>query len=324
MDPIFHSAQAMAQSLHFPALINHLREAHRQPPPEVQRLLMQQRSASGQDNSFLIWPAWQHEHHLGIKIATIFPDNRSRPTIQALYVLFDGQDGSLQALLDGTELTYWKTAADSALGADYLARSDARTFLMVGAGQMAPYLIRAYRDIRPGLDRILLWNRSPERAEQLVRQLAPAIAVELVSDLANAVRQADIVCCATASRAPLIEGRWLRPGTHLDLIGGYTPAMREADDAAVRRARLYVDSRWFTMAHVGDLTQPMASGAITAADVLGDLFELCSGRCVARTTEDEITLFKSGGGAHLDLMTAQHIAQQLTMTAPNPVAGREN
>lgn len=312
MDPLFHSAQAIAQSLSFPALINHLREAHRQPPPEVQRVLMQQRAASGGDNAFLIWPAWQHERNLGIKIATIFPDNHHCPTIQALYVLFDGQDGSIQALLDGTEMTYWKTAADSALGADYLARRDARTLLMVGAGQMAPFMIRAHRSIRPGIDRVLVWNRNPARAEQLVRQLAPEMTAHVVTDLPDAVRGADIVCCATASHEPLIEGRWLRPGTHLDLIGGYTPAMREADDEAVRRARLYVDSRWFTVAHAGDLTQPIASGVITPANVIGDLFELCSGRCTARTHDEEITLFKSGGGAHLDLMTAQHIAQQLT------------
>lgn len=311
MDPIFHSARAIAQNLKFPALINHLREAHRQPPPDVQRLLMQQHAASGSDNGFLVWPAWQHDRNLGIKIVTLFPDNRHCPTIQALYVLFDGLDGSVQALLDGTEMTYWKTAADSALGADYLARRDARTFLMVGAGQMAPFLMRAYRSIRPGLERILLWNRNPERAQQLARELAPGLVVEVVNDLADAVRQADIVCCATASQEPLIEGRWLRPGTHLDLIGGYTPAMREADDEAVRRARLYVDSRWFTVDCAGDLTQPIASGVIKASDVLGDLFELCSGRCPARTGDEEITLFKSGGGAHLDLMTAQHIAQQL-------------
>ena len=316
MDPLFHSAQAIAQSLSFPALINHLREAHRQPPPEVQRVLMQQRAASGCDNAFLIWPAWQHERNLGIKIATIFPDNRHCPTIQALYVLFDGQDGSIQALLDGTEMTYWKTAADSALGADYLARNNARNFLMVGAGQMAPFLMRAYRSIRPGLERVQLWNRTPERARELAQALAPEFEAEVVSDLAAAVRQADIVCCATASQEPLIKGGWLRPGTHLDLIGGYTPTMREADDDAVRRARLYVDSRWFTVAHAGDLTQPIASGIITPADVIGDLFGLCSGRCPARTHDEDITLFKSGGGAHLDLMTAQHIAQQLMSTAP--------
>ena len=169
---------------------------------------------------------------------------------------------------------------------------------------------------------MLVWNRNPARAEQLVRQLAPEMTAHVVTDLPDAVRGADIVCCATASHEPLIEGRWLRPGTHLDLIGGYTPAMREADDEAVRRARLYVDSRWFSVAHAGDLTQPIASGVITPADVIGDLFELCGGRCPARTGDDEITLFKSGGGAHLDLMTAQHIARQLTMPVPKPVAGR--
>ncbi|NVO05210.1 MAG: dehydrogenase, partial [Rhodoferax sp.] len=227
-----------------------------------------------------------------------------------IYVLFDGSHGSPLALLDGTEMTYWKTAADSALGADYLARSDARTLLMVGAGATAPHLVKAHRAIRPGLDRILVWNRTPERAQALVASLQ-GIAAEVVTDLRTAVQAADIVCCATASRTPILQGEWLRPGTHVDLIGGYTPDMREADDAAMRRARIHVDSRWFTVDHVGDLTQPIAAGVIDRSRVLGDLFDLCCDRIPGRGHADEITLFKSGGGAHLDLMTAQHIAAQL-------------
>lgn len=310
MNPTYHDAQALAQSLSFPALINHLRDAHRQPPPDVQRLLMQQPTASGSENGLLIWPAWQTGRNLGVKIVTLFPDNRVRPTVQALYVLFDGQDGSIQALLDGTEMTYWKTAADSALGADYLARRDAKTLLMVGAGNLAPYLIRAYQSIRPTLSRIQVWNRTPEKARALVAAIKDTPA-EIALDLRAAVRQADIVCCATSGTDPLIKGAWLAPGTHLDLIGGYTGNMREADDEAVSRARVFVDSRWFTIEHVGDLTQPIANGVITAGDVRADLFDLCSGRHTGRQSNSEITLFKCGGGAHLDLMTAQYIADVL-------------
>jgi ornithine cyclodeaminase len=133
----------------------------------------------------------------------------------------------------------------------------------------------------------------------------------VADDLATAVQAADIVCSVTASSAPLIRGDWLQTGTHVDLIGGYTPDMREADDAVMRRARIFVDSRWFTVEHAGDLTQPIASGAISRNDVLGDLFDLCSGRVSGRNHPADITVFKSGGGAHLDLMTAQHIAAQL-------------
>ena len=148
------------------------------------------------------------------------------------------------------------------------------------------------------------------QAQALVDSLQ-GIAAEVVTDLSAAVPLADIVCCATGSRSPLIQGAWLRLGTHVDLIGGYTPDMREADDAAVRRSRIFVDSRWFTVEHVGDLTQPIAAGVIGADAVLGDLFDLCCERIPGRCHADEITLFKSGGGAHLDLMTAQHIAAQL-------------
>lgn len=307
MNTPFIDAQTLAKSLTYDGLVEHLRQAHCKPPPEVQRLLMQEPVEGCADNSFLIWPAWQHGSHLGIKICTLFPQNRQLPTVQALYALFDGKDGSLQALIDGTEMTYWKTAADSALGADLLARQDVKTLLIVGAGAMAPHMVAAYRAIRPGLSRVLLWNRTPERAQALLAGI-DGIATEVALELAEAVQAADVVCCVTASTSPLIRGDWLRQGTHVDLIGGYTPQMRETDDEVMRRARIYVDSRWFTVEHVGDLTQPIASGVIRREDVRGDLFDLCSGQVPARQHLSDITLFKSGGGAHLDLMTAQYIA----------------
>lgn len=307
----FIDAQQLRQQLQFTGLIAHLQAAHREPPPAVERVLMQRRAASGTNNAILVWPAWQHGHNLGVKVVTMFPDNRDLPGVQGVYLLFDGKNGSPQAVIDGTELTYWKTAADSALGADLLARHDAATLLMVGAGALAPYLIRAYQAIRPGLRQVLVWNRTPDKAQQVADGVV-GTAARVASDLQAAVRDADIVCCATSSTQPLVHGAWLRPGTHLDLIGGFTPAMREADDDAVRRAQLFVDSRWFTIEHVGDLTQPIGSGVITRAHVLADLFELCGGQHGGRSDPQQITLFKSGGGAHLDLMTAQYIARQIT------------
>ena len=305
----FIDAEQIQQGIAFAGLIAHLRAAHRAPAPAVERLLMQHRGAGGAEQAVLVWPAWQHGHSLGVKVVTLFPDNTTAPAVQGVYVLFDGTTGSPQAVIDGTELTYWKTAADSALGADMLARTDARRLLMVGAGALAPYLIRAYQAIRPGLEQVMVWNRTADKAHAVASAVRGTSAC-VASDLETAVRAADIVCCATSSRAPLVLGEWLRPGTHLDLIGGYTPEMRETDDEAVRRARVFVDSRWFTVEHVGDLTQPIASGAITRADVLGDLFDMCSGRVTGRTDANQITLFKSGGGAHLDLMTAQYIGHQ--------------
>lgn len=310
MDIPFITSLQIASTLDIVAQVAHLRLAHQQPAPDAQRLYMQQPVPGGLVNGFLIWPAWQPGRNLGIKICTLFPQNRQQPTVQALYALFDGGDGHLQALIDGAEMTYWKTAADSALGADLLARQDASTLLVVGAGSMAPQIVRAYRAIRPGLSRVRVWNRTHGRAQALVDSLQ-GIAAEVLQDLDAAVHAADIVCCVTASTSALVCGDCLRPGTHVDLIGGYTPQMREADDAAMRRARIFVDSRWFTVAHVGDLTQPLTSGAIAPHDVLGDLFELSSGQVPGRQNAWDITLFKSGGGAHLDLMTAQHIAEQL-------------
>lgn len=304
----FIDAAQIAQACDFPGLIAYLRAAHREPPPDVQRLLMQQRSASGQDNAMLVWPAWQAGHNLGVKVVTMFPGNQAVPAVQGVYLLFNGSNGSPQAVIDGTELTYWKTAADSALGADLLARRDARTLLMVGAGALAPHLIRAYQAIRPGLQQVRVWNRTPAKALAIAAGVTGIPAAATV-DLQAAVRAADIVCCATSSQDPLVHGEWLQAGAHLDLIGGFTPAMREADDCAMRRARIFVDSRWFTVDHAGDLTQAIASGAITPAAVRGDLFELCSGSVAGRTDTGQITLFKSGGGAHLDLMTAQYIAR---------------
>ncbi|MCW5643328.1 MAG: ornithine cyclodeaminase family protein [Rhodoferax sp.] len=304
----FIDARQIAQACDFPGLIAHLRAAHREPPAAVERVLMQQRSAAGMDDAVLVWPAWQPGRNLGVKVVTMFPGNRAVPAVQGVYLLFDGNDGSPQAVIDGTELTYWKTAADSALGADLLARPDARELLMVGAGALAPHLIRAYQAIRPQLRQVRVWNRSADKA-QAVASAVIGTPAAMASDLEAAVRQADIVCCATGSHAPLVHGDWLRPGTHLDLVGGFTPAMREADDTAVRRARIFVDSRWFTVEHAGDLTQPIASGAITRDAVRGDLFDLCGARVAGRTAAHEITLFKSGGGAHLDLMAAQYIAR---------------
>ena len=311
MDLPFVSGEQMRDRLAFGPLVEHLRNAHRLPPPAVDRVLMSQGDGSGDDNHYLILPAWIHDEAMGIKITTVFPANPSRPAgrpaVQALYVLIDGTDGTPIALLDGTEMTYWKTAADSTLGADYLARRDAATLLMVGAGALAPYLIRAYLSVRPDLTAVQVWNRTAAKAQRLAAGWSGPGRVDAVSDLAAAVRTADIVCCVTAASDPVVCGEWLQPGTHLDLIGGFTPSMREANDEAVRRSRLFVDSRWFTIGHCGDLTQPFERGVRTAAGVEADLFDLASGRHPGRGADDDLTLFKSGGGAHLDLMAAQHI-----------------
>ncbi len=300
--------------LDYPVLIAELAAAHRAGVDQAERLLMTQQRADGLPNHFLIWPAWQNDQALGIKLATTFPDNAGSdlPTVHAVYVLFDGRNGAPSAVIDGTAMTPWKTAADSALGARLLAREDAAHLLMVGAGVMAPHLIRAHLTVRPAIRRVTIWNRTPDRAAALASTLAlDGVEIATSKDLEAAARQADLISCATGATAPLIHGAWLKPGTHLDLVGGFTPEMRETDDAAFRRARVFVDSRWFTIGHCGDLVAPLASGALTEAEVLGDLFQLCRGEVAGRETEADITLFKNAGGGHLDLMTARLIASRV-------------
>ena len=319
MTLLYHSAEDIARSLTFEGLIAHLRQGHREAPAALDRLLMGQKSPSGTENSYLLLPAWQQGRSLGVKVVTVFPDNpkgpRPLPSVHAVYLLFDGSNGRPLAVLDGTELTYWKTAADSALAADYLARRDAKTLLMVGAGAMAPFLIRAHQSVRPRLERILVWNRSREKAVDLAAGWSKTPGLEVVDALEGAVERADIICCATASRSPLIAGSWLKPGVHLDLVGGFTPEMREADDEAIRRASIFVDCRDTTVDCVGDLMQPIAAGVISAADLQADLYDLCAGRHGGRRDAAEITLFKSGGGGHLDLMTAEYLAGILATAA---------
>jgi ornithine cyclodeaminase/alanine dehydrogenase-like protein (mu-crystallin family) len=290
-------------------LVEAMRQGHRQPAPVMERVLMAEPDS---DNSFLVWHAWAPGSLIAVKMGTIFPANpdalRPLPAVQAVITAFDGVDGSPRALLDGTELTYWKTAASSALAADFLAREDARTLLMVGAGGLAPYLARAHRAIRPSIDRVRVWNRSRPRADALAAELGGSV----VEDLDDAVAEADVVCAATAATEPLIHGAVVRPGTHLDLVGGFTPEMRESDDEVARRARLFVDAAMFNIDHCGDLSQPIASGLRSRDDVEADLFGLCRGEHPGRTSPDDITLYKSGGGAHLDLMATRYALETLT------------
>jgi ornithine cyclodeaminase len=211
------------------------------------------------------------------------------------------------AVIDGTAMTYRKTAADSALGARLLAGEGRAHLVMVGAGGLAPYLVAAHRAARPSLARISVWNRSGDKA----RALAAQIGAEAVTDLEAAVRQADIICCATNATEPLIKGAWLKPGAHLDLVGSFTPDMRECDDDTVRRARLFVDSRLFAIDQPGDLGDPIRRGIIGRERIEADLFDLCRHGPARPRRPEDITLFKNGGGAHLDLFTALFIWKAL-------------
>ncbi len=290
-------------------LVERLRQAHRADGFKVGRCYLEAEAGQG----FLLWPAWERGRALGAKLVTVFPDNAARgppPNHHSVYVLFDGDTGAPRAVLTGAAFTQLKTAADSALGATFLARTDVRRLAVLGAGAQAAAHVRALLAVRPSLARVTIWNRTPGRAEALAGRLrAGGIAAEATGDRAAAVRAADVVTCLTGAREPVLEGAWLAPGTHVDLVGGFTPAMRESDDAAILRARVFADHRALVLAHAGDLCDPIGRGIIGPGHVQGDLFDLCEGRVAGRRAADEVTLFKNGSGGHLDLMVACALAE---------------
>lgn len=259
------------------------------------------------DASLLLMPAWQAGRQIGVKLVTVFPDNAARqePSLGGAYVLLDGQTGRTLALMDGPALTLRRTAAASALAASYLARPDCERLLMVGTGALAAHLIEAHASVRP-IANVLVWGRNPEKAAKLARRLDRRnLKVAATTDLANAVRGAHIVSCATLSEEPLIAGHWLPLGVHLDLVGGFRPEMREADDDCVRRARIFVDTRAGAFGEAGDIVQPLKSGVLHEDDIAGDLFDLARGSRAGRRYHDQITLFKSVGTALEDLAAAR-------------------
>ena len=299
---IFDAAD-VARAAPYADLVDALHAGHRRPAAVCERIVY---GPADTDEKFMALPAWEAGEAIGIKLATIFPDNptHGRPSVQAVVMLFDGETGAPLALIDGTELTYRKTAADSALGARFLARHDARTLLMVGAGGMAPHLIAAHRAVRPTIERVLVWNRTLEKADRLV---AAGIADEVVADLEIAAREADVISTATMAKDPLICGEWLQPGTHVDCVGAYLPDHREVDERAVVIAELFVDSRVAAIEEGGDLVIPIAAGVIDESHVRADLTELCLGSHPGRSGPEAITMFQNGGGGHLDLIVAQHV-----------------
>jgi ornithine cyclodeaminase len=261
------------------------------------------------DDTLLSRAAWIDGLGSMAKCATIVPSNAKRglANVNGGAMIFNDQTGLLEAVVDFHLLTKWKTAADSLLGARLLARSNSRKMLIVGAGTVARTLVSAYSSVFAGIS-IKIWNRNAKNAQKMVNELEGVANISVAENLETSVGEADIICCATMSTEPVIKGEWLQAGQHLDLIGAYRPDMREVDDEALRRSRIFVDSRETTMNHIGELKIPLAVGVIGASDVLGDFYDLVAGS-VQRDSDSDITLFKNGGGAHLDLMTAKAIME---------------
>ena len=280
--------------LTWPGLLDAFEAGHRLPKPDIKDLFVYRGPDTVLDRA-----TWIDGLGALVKVATVIPSNAQRglPTVNGSVTLYDDVSGQLTALVDFHLVTKWKTAGDSLLSARRLARKDAKNFLLVGAGTVAKSMVQAYSSLFPDA-RFTVWSRS--------RSTAAAMGLPVADDLEQAVKSADVICTATMATEPLIHGDWLQPGQHLDLIGAYKPGMREVDDTAMARARLFVDARATTIHHIGELIDPLKSGAITESHIIADFYD--DPATYTRRSDDEITIAKNGGGAHLDLMTASYIA----------------
>ncbi|MGQ2908167.1 MAG: ornithine cyclodeaminase family protein [Aliihoeflea sp.] len=297
----------LAERLGWPELIGAIEtelKAGRVTSPERSNIAIPM--PGGGTSNLLVMPAWVEGESLGVKLVTFFPENGEKglSTINASYALFSGADGRLQAVIEGDELTARRTAAASALAARFLARQDAKRLLVVGTGQLSAKVAAAHASVR-SYERIEIYGRSAAKAEAVVAALASeGVAVHVARDLDAAVAAADVISSVTSSTAPLIRGAYVKPGTHVDLIGAFKDDMRESDDALVTKASLFVDFRPGAM-KAGDLAQPLAAGLISEADIRADLGELATGKHSGRASDDEITFFKSAGFSLLDLAAAR-------------------
>ena len=276
-----------------------------------QPIQMRQETGTDADSKvLLVKAAWDGEVTV-VKAVTLNAHNRQSevPYIQGLVAIFDKASGTPLGVVDAKEMTNRRTAAASALAADYLARPNAEVMTLIGTGLLAPHMALAHAATRP-IRRVNVFGRSLDKAESTagtISRSAPAVQVRAVRDLPEAVREADIVTTATSSKSPVLHGAWISAGTHVDLVGAFTPDAREADDETMAGARVFLDDRDTTVEEAGDVALPIASGTITAKDIVGDLWDLCGGQVAGRTTDREVTVFKSVGTALEDLVAAKLI-----------------
>ncbi|MFO1141145.1 MAG: ornithine cyclodeaminase [Amaricoccus sp.] len=306
MLPRIVTYEEAAGRVSWPQAVEALRAGHLLPRAQITDMLV-----GPPDATLLSRAAFIEGLGYGMKSVTVFDRNAAQdlPTVQGAMLVFEPSHGALEAIVDSRLVTELKTAADSVLGALCLAREDSAHLLVVGAGAVARSLVDAYHALFPALRLVSVWARRREQADALARSFAEAaVPVRAVTSLAEAAGEADIVACATMARQPVLHGAWIRPGTHVDLVGAYKEDMREADDALISVGALFVDSRETTVHHIGELTIPIASGVISHTSVRGDLYDLVQGTA-GRRTRSEITVYKNGGGAHLDLMLARCISE---------------
>lgn len=315
------SADDIDRALTFPGLVETLRGAFSAGAVQPVRHHHTIERPDGAASTLLLMPAWtdfvaagtSKGGHVGVKVVTVSPDNNSigKPAVMGLYLLLDGVTGEPCALIDGQRLTQWRTACASALAATYLARTDASRLLIIGAGALATFLANAHSSVRP-ISEIRIWNRTRANADRIAAALSiPNVSIRAVSDLDEQIGWADIISSATISTEPLIKGALLQPGVHVDLVGAFTPDMRESDDDAVKRARIFVDTRAGATKEAGDIVQPLKTKTITLDEVIADLHELARGDKTGRESDSEITLFKSVGAALEDLAAGIAVYEKL-------------
>ena len=263
-------------------------------------------------NAFVVMPgAIDSPETFGTKLVSFFPGNKELPAIQGLMVVFNATTGQPKAVVDAAAVTALRTAAASGVATRCLAREDSETLALLGYGVQAEYHLRAIRAVRP-LKRAIVWGRSKDRAEAFAKRNRSLAGIEIVvaPDARSAVEQADIVCTVTSSSLPVLEGRWLKPGTHLNLVGAFSPTTREVDTEAIRRARLFVEIREFALREAGELLIPIGQGELTADHIVGEIADVVAGSIPGRTSADEITAYKSLGNVAQDLATAAYAHEQ--------------
>ncbi|WP_120498470.1 ornithine cyclodeaminase family protein [Kiloniella sp. EL199] len=311
------TAEQVAKSLDYPSLVEALREAFQSKITVPMRHHHDMEQPNGRrESTLLLMPAWESGKSVGVKLVTVSPENgeKNLPAIQGIYILFDGDTGTPKALIEAKTLTARRTAAASALATSYLARPDSTKLAMVGTGVLAPNLIQAHAAVRPIKD-VTIWGRDFKKAEDLAQEMSNlGFAAHAEKDLEKAVSTADIISSATLSKTPLISGNWLKPGQHLDLVGAYRPDMREADDEAIKRCSIFVDTHAGATKEGGDIVMPLQSGALSKEDIKADLFELTQGKHTGRSSAEEITYFKSVGHALEDLAAAQLVDKRIKNT----------
>lgn len=298
----------LSSLLTYPLLVRALRAEFKTPSTVPSRHYHRLVSNHSENTELLLMPAWSDEY-LAVKLATVFPLNieRGLPVIAGLLILFDGRNGQPLAVFEAGELTARRTAAASALAADYLARQNSERLLVLGSGRLAPYLIEAHASVRP-IKEVKIWARDPAKVLAVQERLDPAISARLdiliAPSLEDAVRSADMISTATRSLAPLVKGAWVQPGTHLDLVGGYRPDMNEVDVECIKKALVVVDTYAGALSESGELIAALESGAIDRTHIRADLGELVCGQYPGRKAAYEVTLFKSVGTAIEDLAAA--------------------